>query len=120
MHREESRTDFGTIRIHKNVIASIAAISAMEIDGVKRVGGSLRSGIFELIGHKSGAGIKVEIDKHEEVKVEVPIVIKYGFNVPEVANKVQESIRAAMEKMTNLAIKDIDVNVQGIERGERE
>jgi len=117
MRREESRTDLGTIRIHKNVIASIAAISAMEIEGVKRVGGNLRSGLSELIGNKLSAGIKVEIDKHEEVKLEVPVVIKYGFNIPEVANKVQDNIRGAMDKMTNLTIKDINVNVQGIERG---
>ena len=35
MQREESRTDLGAIRIHKNVIASIASIAAIEIEGVK-------------------------------------------------------------------------------------
>jgi uncharacterized alkaline shock family protein YloU len=61
------------------------------------------------------AAIKVEIDKNEEVKVEIPLVIKYGFNIPDIANKVQENVRNALEKMTNLSIKDIDINVQGIE-----
>lgn len=117
MHKEESRTDLGTIRIHKNVIASIASIAAMEIEGVKRVGGDLKSGILELIGKKSLSAIKVEFDKNQEVRLEIPLVIKYGFNIPEIANKTQENIRNSLEKMTNLSTKDININVRAIERG---
>lgn len=117
MHKEESRTDLGVIRIHKNVIASIASLAANEIDGVKRIGVDFKSGFLELLGKQSLSAIKVEIDKNEGVKVEIPLIIKYGFNIPDVANRVQENIRNALEKMTNLSIKDININVQGIERG---
>jgi uncharacterized alkaline shock family protein YloU len=116
MHKEESQTDLGKIRIHKNVIASIASIAAVEIDGIKRIGGDFKSGILELIGKKALMAIKVEIDKNEEIRVEVPLVIKYGFNIPDIANKVQENIRDALEKMTSLSIKYININVQGIEK----
>ncbi|MDD4939951.1 MAG: Asp23/Gls24 family envelope stress response protein [Candidatus Omnitrophica bacterium] len=116
MRGEESQTDLGNIRIHKNVIASVASIAATEIQGVKRIGGDLRSGIFELIGKKTLSAIKVDIDKNDEIRLEVPLVIKYGSNIPDIANKVQESIREALEKMTNLSIKYINVNVQSIEK----
>jgi uncharacterized alkaline shock family protein YloU len=49
--------------------------------------------------------------------VVVPLIIKYGFNIPEIASKVQENVRNALEKMTNLSIKDIHINIQSIERG---
>lgn len=117
MHQEESRTDQGMIKIHKNVIASIASLAAVEIEGVKRIGGDFKSGILEMLGKKTLLAVKVEFEKNDEVKLEVPIVIEYGFNIPDVANKVQESIRCALEKMTNLSVKDIDIKVQGIERG---
>ena len=117
MHKEESQTDLGNIRIHKNVVASIASLAAVEIDGVKRIGANLKSGILELIGKKGLTAIKVEIDKNEEIKVEVPLVIKYGYNIPDIANKVQENVRNALEKMTNLSIRYININVQSIERG---
>ncbi len=117
MRQEESRTDLGTIRIHKNVIASIAAITAIEIQGVKRIGGDLKSGLLELVGKKSLYSIRVELSKNGEVKIEIPLVIKFGFNIPDIANRAQEAVRQALEKMTNLSIKDIDINVQGIERG---
>jgi len=117
MHKEESQTDLGNIRIHKNVIASIASIAAVEIEGVKHIGGNFKSGILKLMGKKALLAIKVDIDKNEEIRLEIPLVIKYGFNIPDIANKVQENVRNALEKMTNLSIKYININIQSIERG---
>ena len=117
MQREESRTDLGTIRIHKNVIASIASLAAADIQGVKRVGSRFAGPILELIGKRTSSSIRVEINKNEEVRVDIPLIIKYGFNIPEIANKAQENVRNNLERMTNLSIKDININVQGIERG---
>jgi len=118
MRTEETRNELGVVRIHKNVIASIAAIAAVEIEGVKRVGGGLKSGLLELIGQKSLSAIKVDISRNEEVRVDIPLVIKYGYNIPDIAGRVQENVRLALDKMSNLSIKDINVNVQGIERGQ--
>lgn len=117
MHKDESRTDLGTIKIHKNVIASIAALAAIEIEGVKRIGGDFKSGLLELIGNKAPLAINVEINKNEEVRLSVPLVVKYGFNVPDIANRVQENVRNSLEKMTSLSIKEININVQSIEKG---
>lgn len=117
MHKEESRTDLGVIRIHDNVIASIAAVAAGEIEGVKRVGSNFRAGVLEFLDKRNAASIRVEKDKNGDITVCVPLVIKYGFNIPEIANKVQENVRNALEKMTNLSIKDINVSIQGVERG---
>lgn len=116
MDREEERNDFGSIKIHKNVIASIASLAAMEIDGVKRVGGGLKNNLFEFISGKATSAIKVEIDKNEEVKIDLPVVIKYEYNIPDVSGKIQENIRSSLERMTSLAIKEININVQGVER----
>ena len=117
MNPDESRNELGILRIHKNVISSISSIAATEVEGVKRVGRDLRSGLRELIEKKFFSSIRVEITKHEEVKVQIPLIIKYGYNIPEIANRVQENVRLALEKMSNLSIKEINVNVQGIERG---
>lgn len=117
MNRDETRNELGVLKIHRNVIASISAIAAIEIEGVKRVGKDLKTGLLELVGQKSLSAIKVDINKNEEVKVEIPLIIKYGYNIPDIANKVQENVRQALEKMSNLSIKDININVQGIERG---
>ncbi len=117
MINQDARTDLGLIRIHKNAIASISSLAATEIDGVKRVGSDLTEKFFSFFGKNIPHSIKVEFDKNEEVKVVIPLIIKYGYSIPEVSNKVQENVRAALDKMSNLTIKDINISVRGIERG---
>lgn len=116
MQTEESHTDLGTVKIHKKVISSIAGIAATEVEGVKCIGGGLKCCFLELLGKRFLSGIKVEIDKNDEVYIEISIIIKYGYNIQEVASLVQENIRSALEKMGNLSIKDININVQSIEK----
>lgn len=115
--KEESITDLGAIRIHNKVVSSIASIATQEVEGVAKISSSLKSSILDLLGKKYHKGIKVEIDKNNELKIDVPVIVKYGFNLPEIANKIQDSIRKAIEKMTDLSIKEININIQGIERG---
>ncbi|MFH1441797.1 MAG: Asp23/Gls24 family envelope stress response protein [Candidatus Omnitrophota bacterium] len=117
MNQEESITELGTIRIHKNVIASIAAAASKEVEGVKRIGADFKSTFFELLGKNSTSSIKVEFTKANEVKLEIPLIIKYGYSIPNVSGQVQENVHNAIEKMTNLTIKDININIQSIERG---
>jgi len=116
MQQQDSRTELGIIRIHKNVVASIASLATLEIEGTKRIEKDIKSGILEIMGKKNRSGIRVEIDKNEEIKVDIPLIIKYGFNIPEVAGRVQENVRSALDKMSNLTIKDININVRGIEK----
>lgn len=119
MHQEESHTDLGTIKIHDNAIASISATAASEIEGVKSISKGLKFNLLELLDkNKAGlTAIKIEKDKNGDISIDVPLVIKYGYNIPDIANKVQENIKLALEKMTNLSVKDINVSVQAIERG---
>lgn len=113
---EETGTELGKIKIHKNVIASITSVAACQIEGVKSTGRDFKSLFREFLDRKEHSAVKVEIDRNGEVWVEIPLVIKFGFNIPQVCAKVQESVRLAIEKMTNLAVKDITINVQGIEK----
>jgi len=117
MPEEESRTDLGQIRVHNNAISSIAAIAALDIPGVKSINKDLKSKFMSFLAGKDNSGIRVEINKNQEVRIDIPIFVKYGFNIPEISSMVQEKVRLALEEMTNLTIKDININVVGIERG---
>lgn len=116
MRNEQSQTDLGVIKIHKNVLASIAEIAAEEIEGVKAVGLNLRTGILGLITKELGSIIKVDFIKPDEIRMEIPLIIKYGFNIPEVAGKVQENVRNSLERMANISTRDINIKVQRIEK----
>lgn len=115
--KDSTTTDLGKVRIHKKVIASIASIATDEIEGVAKIGGDLKSGLYDLLGRKSSSvGITVDFDKNQDVVINVPVVVKYGFNLPEIAAKIQENISSSVEKMTDLTVKDINVDIQLVEK----
>ena len=112
-----AKTDLGAVRIHKNVIASIASIAALEIEGVKNIAPVKTLNVGVLLGLKKPKGISVEFGKHNEMGLGIPLVVKYGYNIPEIAESVQDAVRMAMEKMIDRTPKDIDISIQAIEKG---
>lgn len=112
---EETRSDLGAIKIYKSAIAAVSAIAASEVEGVKGVSRGAWIRFLELMGVKV-TRIRIEIDMNSNVSIDVPLVVKYGFHVPDVANKVQENVRQAVEKATNLSVKDINISIKSIEK----
>lgn len=114
---QNSKTNLGAIKIHKKVIASVASIATLEVEGVIKIAEDLGSNILDVLSSKRYSIIKVEIDKNNDLKkIQIPVVIRYGYNVSEVCSKVQENVYRAVEKMTDSLVKQIDVNVQRIEK----
>ena len=116
--REDSNIDFGSIQIHKKVLADITATAISDIDGVKLIDKDLMSQFFELLGKKNCPGVIVNIDKNNQVSLEIRVRIRYGVNIPDMARHIQDVVRSAVERTADVQLKDINVNVQGIERGE--
>ena len=117
---EEERTDLGSVRIHNNVVSSITSIAVAEVDGVVGVYQGIKGNIYNIFGRKESAAIKIESDKNNEISLDLSIIVKFGVNIPEVARRVQESIRSSIEKMTNLTLKEINVNIHEIQREVKE
>lgn len=112
-----SKLEVGAVKIHKDVIASIAGIAALEIEGVSQIGKRKDFCVIELLGIKSPrSGIRIEFGKNDEIVLNVPLTIKYGYNISEVAESAEARIRQAIEKMLDKAPRDIRISIQGIEK----
>jgi len=111
-----SRIDLGAVKIHRNVIISISSMAALEIEGVKEIGRNKAFNMAEILGLKGSTGIEVDFGKNDEIKMEIPLVVKYGYNIPEIAERVQENVRITLEKMIDKTPQDININIQGIEK----
>ncbi len=106
--------EIGTVKIADDVVALIAAFAALEVEGVAAMSGETTGAELSKGGMKKlGKSVRVEIRK-SVVKVEVAIVVEYGFNIPETSGQVQAKIKSAIESMTGLAVEDVDIHVAGI------
>ena len=110
----ERSTPEGRVRISEEVVATIAGLAANEVPGVAGMMGSLVSGLGERLGRKNPQkGVKVELGE-AEANLDLYLVVDYGARIPEVAQKVQEGVRQAVENMTGLAVPAVNIHVQGV------
>lgn len=106
--------DSGSIRIADEVVGIIAGMAATEVSGVAGMSGGLVGGIAEMLGKKNlSKGVKVEVGKREAA-VDLYIIMEYGVRIPDVALRVQENVKRAIESMTGLEVVEVNVHVQGV------
>ena len=112
--KNESANSVTSVRISDDVVATIAAIAAVEIEGVGGMCGTRAGEIIEKLGKKnSGKGVKVDVDGNN-VKITLNMLVTYGHKIQAVCGEVQEAVKASVEGMTGLHVSEITVVVQGI------
>lgn len=111
----EGKEELGSIEVAPEVIEVIAGIATTEVEGIFGTRGSFAAGVAEKFGKKvHGKGIKTEWTA-EGLVVDVYCVVQYGAQVAKVAAKVQKQIREAIENMTALTTKEVNVHITGIQ-----
>lgn len=101
----QKKQDLGEINITTNVLETIATKATREVEGVYK----LQGGVF---ANRSGA--KLHYDDLG-MTIDVAIQVEYGYSIPEVAIKVQDSVKDQILFMTDLVIDQVNVHVISIE-----
>ena len=97
--------ELGCIHISQDVLASIAAGAAAEVEGI--------SGMMNLATKKTSArGVRLAVDD-DGASVDIYVMIRYGYAIPEVAEKIQGAVSNAIESMTGFSVKAVNVHEIG-------
>lgn len=105
----------GKVEIAPGVIEVITGIAASEVNGVSAMRGNFATGVAERFGKKDHSkGVKVEL-KDDGIIIDLYVVLHYGVTIPEVAKKLQTTIRQSLKSMTALEIAEINIHVVGIQ-----
>ena len=100
----------GSINISEEVVASIVADAMKEVEGVGAMGQSVAE---QITGKKSARGVHAEL--HDgAIVVDIYLMVRYGYAIPAVAKKVQDSVGGAVGGMTGYPVKAVNVHVSGI------
>ncbi len=104
-----------TVRIGDDVVGVIAGIAAMEVEGVAGMSGGFAAEVSErMLGKKNlSKGVKVQVGE-KEAAIDLYIVVEYGVRIPDVATRVQENVKKAVESMTGLECVEINIHIQGV------
>jgi uncharacterized alkaline shock family protein YloU len=100
----------GAIHIAEDVIAAIVADAVKDVEGVGRAGTNAGE---QVSGKKAVRSVRVE-QVEDSIAVDVYLMARYGFAIPEVAQKVQDAVFNAVGGMTGFPVKEVNVHIGGI------
>lgn len=113
--KHEEEFDNGQVKISDDVVATIAGLAATEIEGVAGMSGGFTGGIADMLGRKNlSKGVKVQVGD-KDASIDLYIIVKYGAKIPDVAWRIQESVKDAIINMTGLKVLEVNIHVQGVE-----
>ena len=107
--------EMGEVKVSDEVIAIIAGLAATEVEGVSSMAGNITNELVSKLGMKNlSKGVRIEMQDHS-VEVYLALNISYGYNIPEVSEKVQERVKSAVENMTGLSIAVVNVKIATVD-----
>ena len=114
--RPDESPELGEIKINHNVVAGIARLAAMEVEGVASVGSGLIDGISELFSKRESdaRGVKITETADDAYAVEMRLVVYFGTEIARTAYAVQTSVRRQIAAMTGKDVQRVDVIVEGV------
>lgn len=105
----------GEVQISADVLASIAAIAATDVDGVSSIAGGYTRESLGKSGIKSSSkGVMAEVIDNT-VTVNIALTLKFDSAIPKVVPTVQSKVQSTIESMTGLTVANVNVNIIGIE-----
>lgn len=106
--------NIGAVQIADDVVAMIASLAAMEVEGVSAMAGNITNEIMSKVGVKNlNKGAKVDV-LEGNVTVDLALVVEYGYNIPATCQKVQLKVKSAVENMTGLVCSDVNIRIAGV------
>ncbi len=90
----------GKVVYNAGIVHNIVALAIAEVEGA-----------LPLQGKKNGISLYLEKDG---IYADVSVVVKYGYNVPELAYRIQQSIKQSVENMTRYKVAAVDVHIQDV------
>ena len=90
----------GKIVYNAGIVQNIVELAVAEVEGTA-----------SNQGKKGGISLFLEKDG---IYVDVSVAVKYGYNVPELAYRIQQTVKQSVENMTHFKVAQVDVHIQDV------
>ncbi len=91
----------GKVVYNAGIVHNIVALAIAEVEGAVLVQGK-----------KNGISLYLEKDG---IYADVSVGVKYGYNVPELAYRIQQSVKQSVENMTKYKVAEVNVHVRDVD-----
>ena len=104
----------GVVQIADDVVATIASLAATDAAGVSSLAGNITNELISKVGVKKlFKSVRVTVEERN-VKVDLALIMEYGYGIPATCHQVQAKVKAAIENMTGLGCSDVNIRIAGV------
>ena len=111
----------GKLKISEEVISTIAAQAALEVEGVSSCASgntNIKNNFLGNLAHNFSKVINtkaVAVEMNDGIAtIDISLVLKPGFKVREVVPKVQQGVKEAIQNMTGITVSKVNVVVESV------
>ena len=104
----------GNVTYGSDIVLSVINLATKEIAGVSSIVTKFGSALKRWFSNNYYDGVKITYNKNA-MHIDVYINVCFGYNVTEVAFRVQENIKNSLSGMIDIKINKIKVHVLGVE-----
>ncbi len=104
----------GRVTYNRNIVLSVINLATKEIAGVSSLVANFGSALKRWFSNNYYEGVKITYGQ-DTMNVDIYINVYFGYNVSEIAYRVQENIRNSISSMIDMKIDRINVHVLGVD-----
>ena len=114
MSMTENKQPNGSLKISRDVIATIASTATKEINGVYDLANFTTNIKGWLMKKQTAKPIVINL-ADEVAVIDIHVVLCGTAKIPDVSAKIQSSVKEAVQNMTGIAVSKVNIYVAGIE-----
>ena len=107
-------------RISEEIVSAAAMKAALGVPGVYGLCDTLSGNLTRMIGAKDNdlIGVKVSAEK-EKLTIDVYVIVRFGVKIPQLAWDIQSAVKEAVEDLTPLHVKEVNIHIQGVQEPQK-
>jgi len=112
---DDHRQRPGATRVANEVVASIAALAALEVDGVHAMYHASGQQLDRILRrHAAHRGVRVEMLADDTLRLDLFVVMDAGTELPRMGAEVQRRVADAIDRMLGLELAEVNVFVSEV------
>ena len=102
----------GKVSYNKNIVKSIVVLATKEINGVSSVDKPKK--VLDIFSGNKDKGVKI-VEYKDGIVIDVYISVYSNSQVNDLAWRVQENVKTAVQSMMDIKVKSVNVNVINVD-----
>ncbi len=109
-------TRAGSVRVASEVVGSIAALAALDVEGVAAMCAPQGPRVGRLLRRQHGhLGVRVTTLDHSSLRLDLHLAIVPTVRLPELVERVQAAVADSVNRMLGLRVAAVDVHVADVQ-----